>query len=60
MGMWNLEHKGKKTKEKTGIRSKILRFSLQQQNQKIKSFKCYLEKNKKMGRTVIVRTGTYL
>ena len=36
----------KKTKKKTGILSKILQFSRQQQIQRIKLFKYYTEKDK--------------
>ena len=51
----------KKTNEKTQILSKILRFSWQEQIQKIKIFKYYTEKDKKyLDKIVIIRTGTYL
>ena len=55
------QHKGNKQTKKGQIVSKILRFSRQESIQKLKSFKCYTEKeNKILDRFVIVRTGTYL
>ena len=59
------QHKGnkqtkKKNKKKPQILSKILRFSWQEQIQKIKIFK-YTEKNNNyLDKIVIIRTGTYL
>ena len=41
------QHKGNKQTKKTQIRSNILRFSWQEQIQKIKIFKYYTEKDKK-------------
>ena len=56
------QHKGnKQTKKKTRILSKILQVSWQKQIQKIKIFKNYTERDKKIfGQNVIIRTGTYL
>ena len=49
------------TNEKTRILNKILRFSWQEQIQKIKLFNYYTEKDKKyLDKIVIIRTGTYL
>ena len=48
------------TNDNTQILSEILQFFWQEQIQKIKLFKYYTEKEKKMDKIVIIRTGTYL
>ena len=51
------QHKGNKTNK---FLSKILRFSWQEQIQKMKIFKYYTEKDKKyLDKIVMISTGTY-
>ena len=53
------QHKVNKKKGKTRILSNILRFSWQERKKKT-LFKYYTEKDEKMVKIIIIRTGVYL